>query len=210
MKRISIILVLVVCVACFATLSSATTVTLKYTGGYSGVGSAPVPSNIAIGPYSFTLNGTNTWLVCGSSKNDIYNNESWKATVYDINNITTNTVWPPNPVKPDQNSWNEAAWFALQLFKHPGNSQWQNDIWTALGLDNYSNPNFTIDLGLYNAATNNGTILITNARFYIPIPGTQPNGYGVPQPFIGTPEPSSLVLLGFGLIGALRLRSRFS
>lgn len=177
-----------------ATAAVADTVTLQLVGTPYG----------QIGPYDMKVNGSVQQLACGSDVNFITMGESWTAQVYTIADINTNPYFTQNP-----NKWNMAALFADLLLKNPGNAAIQNDVWAALGLgggfDGVWKP--IVDAFL---AANPG--YQTPDLFYIPVVADYDVAhgypYGIPQPFIGVPEPSSLMLFGSGLFAAAGLVRR--
>lgn len=189
---------LIAVVMTLATAALADTVTLKLVSTYTG---GP------IGPYTFDVNGTSVQqLVCGSDLNNITVGESWTAQVYGINNVTSN----PYFTTPSQDDWNRASVFADLLLTHPGNAYLQNAVWATLGL-----PVGPIDAGWASVvdaffAAHSG--YQTPDLFYIPVVADYDAAhgypYGIPQPFIGTPEPSSLMLFGSGLMAAAGLVRR--
>lgn len=193
MKKWLLVLVLMT----LATAALADTVTLQLVSTYTG---GP------IGPYDMKVNGTEQWLVCASDVNFITGGESWTADVYTINNITTNSWFTTQT----QTQWNYAALFADLLLQHPGNADIQNDVWASLGLGG----SFDVFwLGAVNTFLAGHDGYLTPDVFYIPVEGVtydKDHGFpnGLPQPFIGTPEPSALMLFGSGLIAAAGLVRR--
>ena len=155
------------------------------------------------GPYQMKLNGVDVWMVCGSDKNFITQGESWTVQIYTLATIGSNPYYPTDPAL-----WNKASLFADLLLKHPGNATLQTDVWSALGL-----PVGPIDAywgGIVDAILATG--YQTKDVFYIPVQADYDAAhgypYGVPQPFFGVPEPSSLMLFGTGLIAAAGLVRR--
>jgi hypothetical protein len=138
-------------------------------------------------PYSVTVNGNTNSLMCLSYNNSITNGESWQATVQSV----TGTLYE------------EAAWLLNDANVHTGNAI--NDQLAAWGL--FASGVAGSDNAQLIAAENfvtsnpNDTSFYKQFQLYVPIAGTQSSG-GTAQVFIGeTPEPSSLLLLGTGLLG---------
>jgi hypothetical protein len=159
------------------------TLQLVGTGGQSANG-------YYVYPYDVSVNGTVNPLMCLSYNNEITNGESWQAN---IQSIVGNTL--------DE----EAAWLLNDANVNPGNAI--NDQLAAWGLfaSGVTGSNNAQLLAAQNFVTNNpnDNSFYNQFQLYIPEAGTQSSG-GTPQDFLGetaTPEPSSLLLLGTGLLG---------
>ena len=138
-------------------------------------------------PYYVTVNGATSSLMCLSFNNTITNGESWQATVAAV----TGTLYE------------EAAWLLNDANINPGNAI--ADQLAAWGLfsNNVTGSNNAQLLAAQNfvSAHPNDTSIYSQFTLYIPLDGTQSSG-GDPQIFLGeTPEPSSQLLLGTGLLG---------
>jgi hypothetical protein len=149
-----------------------------------------------------SLNGSlaTTPMICYSDKNLITVGESWNVQAYNIAQIGTLL----GPFAGSTIKYNELGYLADQLFANPGNSDLQQAIWAVLGLGGTLNADYT---SAVNFVTKNPTYM-TSDVFYIPVGDFSGNNYpyGTPQPFISqVPEPSSLLLLGAGLLGLVGL-----
>jgi PEP-CTERM motif len=149
------------------------------------------------GPYSMSLNGSlaTTPMICYSDKNFITIGESWSVEAYNITQIGTLSGQFAGTTM----EYNELGYLGDQLFGDPGNADLQQAIWAVLG---GGTPNADYASAV-NFVTTHPTYM-TSDVFYIPVGDFSGNNYpyGTPQPFIShVPEPSSLLLLGAGLLG---------
>jgi PEP-CTERM motif len=150
-------------------------------------------------PYNFSVDGSSSYvsLMCFEYLNEIYEGETWTATVVPINSsssqddlelaylfsVASNPSSLPATVA-------DAQWAAWELFDPGLTAPTQNGVSQA-----------GVSTELTNAAEANLSQFYSGYQLYLPQSGW-PEGDGTPQSFVGvtpTPEPGSLVLLGSGL-----------
>jgi hypothetical protein len=153
-------------------------------------------------PYYFSINGSSPSLMCVSFNNEIYNGESWDATVSSITTASTTTAQE------------DAYLFSLLGDGTYSNNDIQEAVWYLSASNPSSVPTTTNDPTLLLAASNavtqadlGGSSTFDDGQFtlYTPVSGSQnPSTDGTPQTFVGVspvPEPGSLLLVASGLFG---------
>lgn len=180
-------------------------------------------NGVLIGPYTATINGTSTPVICDDYGDESYIPESWTANVSSFSNLSK-TNNPGQTILYD-----EVAYLTLELLSAPKNSLQAAEIQYALwdvfdpqaftDLKNFSVTDYNAANAYLTDAQNNYSSL-TSAQLAAFIFYTPNTNYAItcgsgacastpPQEFVVyTPEPSTLLLFGLGLASLVLLKRR--
>jgi hypothetical protein len=191
----------------------------------TGAGSN-VLDNIYMGPYTATINGVSTPVICDDFSDESFLPESWTAYTSTFPGLTNVMFTGANETQ----NYEEAAYLGLELLAAPPNSLQAGEIQFALW--NVFDPNAIPTLTSYNAADGAAALLyfegaetgyssLTPAQlaeftFYTPNTNDSITCGGSacastpPQEFmtVNTPEPSTMLLLGIGVCGLFLVKRR--
>ena len=182
----------------------------------TGAGSN-VLDQVYIGPYTATINGVSTQVICDDYYDESFIGESWTANTSTFPSLTDAKFTSA----PESQKYEEAAYLALKLLAAPVNSLEAGEIQFALwgvfdpsAITSLTSHNHGDGLAaswyLTDAENNYSTLTASQlGEFTIYTPdsndpitcGNKPCASGPPQEFIAvkTPVPSTILLLGFGL-----------
>ena len=201
LKRLHVVLSVVFFSLLLAGPAFANSVNMQFNSATaSGIGGGGVY------PYSVSVNGIATSLLCDSYDNTMQKNETWTANATPFLQGIANSLFGPSMTADYKAAGlifksmlaghitaTDANWAIWGLFSSNAKAQSQFTTTGAAAID-------ASYLALASSAKNsafNGLVL------YTPKPGSQSVG-GTPQEFIGfstVPEPGTLMMLGTGLVG---------
>jgi hypothetical protein len=187
----------------------------------TGVGLTNSLGGIYIGPYTVQgANGDAFKVICDDFLSDTYVGESWTATVSNFSDLDSAKFYG---VADSATKYNEVGWLASQLIAPPSSCNGGNcagDIQYALwevfagtapsgyltGVDATNAANWLRAAQDAVTAPDFNASQFTNYLIYTPTACISGCAGSLPQEFIGVPsqpvpEPSTVVLLGTGLLG---------
>ena len=184
------VMMLMACVS-----AKANTATVYFNGDY-----AFANNGVGIPPYMGTLNGQAAQFYCVDFSHDITGNTSWQATVTPIT-PTTNYSGTRLDSATD---YAEIAWLldqSLATSNQTTQAELQWAVWSFSGGGNPYGTNSMLLTEAYNAVKS-GNFNPDNWEILTP-----KGSYGQ-EFFVQTPEPSTMLLLGFGLVGLAMMSRR--
>jgi hypothetical protein len=153
-------------------------------------------------PYGLTVNGSPASLMCIGYNEHITNGETWQA---DVMSVDSYGALIGNTQKADQ-----LAYLFAKAVANGGNPSYYNAVAWYI---NEGVPDISGDpsaMALYTTVT--GMTFtpgeFSGVRVFVPIAGTESWAGELPQTFLGTPEPATLLLTGSGILGLAGLARR--
>lgn len=209
-----------VALLCLAPCALAQNASITLTGAGSNV-----MAGVYVGPYTATINGVSTQVICDDFADNTYINESWTASVANFSNLgnTRNTTRPNPDLTPEQQAlyYTQVAWLTLQMLSSNDPTTIARIHFAIWGI---FDPSALTYLDPVNRAGAQGWIDLARAQHltldqfpnflvYSPYPdyGNPTCNGGTclskpPQEFlVVTPEPSALMLLGVDLFALVVL-----
>jgi hypothetical protein len=194
----------------FGVMGAGTVAACSQSNNFCLTGAGPNPTvldGVYISPYTATVNGVSTLVICDDFADEVTVGESWRVTSGKIGSTTNGLFGTENSA-----GYEEVAWLSDQLLANLSNPTQQGiisyAIWSVFdktGVTNWLNTyHDSTTLNAVNAllATYNGQ---TSSDFTVYTPGGFQTCCGPPQEFlvqsVQTAEASAPVILGIDLLG---------